>query len=327
MLRCLQRKETDPYFNIAAEEFLLLNAVTDTFSIWRNEQSIIIGKHQNANREINHNLVNHYRIPVIRRITGGGTVYHDPGNVNFSFIRLNRKENPVDFKFFTKPIITFLQHLGLKAEFEGKSNITVNGLKVSGNSAHVFKGRVLHHGTLLFEADKDLLGKSLQPLDESYSDKSVRSIHKNVLNLADEIHAEMTVNDFMEAFFSFIINYYRDAYQDSLSEDEYNEIEKLAREKYRSTEWNIGYSPDYQYTKSWRSFNDDYHLKLTVKEGIIDVIQIHGPKEHQAVYREIENALQGSLHDINSISARLKKLNFASQHSNGIVKQILEHIF
>jgi lipoate-protein ligase A len=182
MLRCIQRTETDPYYNIAAEEYLLKTATTDTFMIWRNEPSVVVGKHQNALREINHDYIQSLNLPVIRRISGGGTVYHDPGNINFSFIYTGRKDNLVDFRHFTEPVIRFLQNSGLNAGFEGKNNIMVNGLKVSGNSAHIFRQKVLHHGTLLFNTDLDKLEKAISGGEKRFTDKAVRSVHAEVTN-------------------------------------------------------------------------------------------------------------------------------------------------
>ena len=124
-MQIITRDDTDPYFNIATEEFLLKNAVSDTFSVYRNDPCVVIGKHQNHAREINHGFVAGNGIPVIRRITGGGTVYHDPGCLNFCFIWLGRKTNPINFRAFTQPIIKFLESLGLEAVFKDKSNIEV----------------------------------------------------------------------------------------------------------------------------------------------------------------------------------------------------------
>lgn len=327
MLRCIQRKETDPYFNIAAEEHLLHNAIEDTFMIWQNDPCVIIGKHQNAAREINHTIVQRKNIPVIRRITGGGTVYHDPGNINFSFIRLNRKENPIDFKFFTHPVIIFLQSMGLDAEFEGKSNITVNDLKVSGNSAHVHKGRVLHHGTLLFETDLEMLVNVMNSREELYNDRSVRSIRKKVTNISSHIHAAMLVEDFKELFFSFIINYYPDAYHDQLKEEEYRSISDLVRTKYQNLSWNYGYSPDYQYSDDWSTSSGDFKLSLVIKEGIIDKIAIEGPSEYSIFLKYLEQYLLGVLHERYSINKHLKKAKFASENEGIILNQLIDHLF
>ncbi|MCU0371125.1 MAG: lipoate--protein ligase family protein, partial [Bacteroidales bacterium] len=214
MLRCIQRPETDPYYNIAAEEYLLKNATVDTFMTWRNEPSVIIGKHQNTYREINHTFVDSHHLPVIRRITGGGTVYHDPGNISYSFIFLDRKENLIDFREFTKPITLFLQNLGLPASFEGKNNITINGFKVSGNSAHLYKNKVLYHGTLLFKSDLDMLVQAISGRERAYKDKSVRSVRAKVTNISDLLHEDLPVERFETRFREFIFNYFKDIFHD-----------------------------------------------------------------------------------------------------------------
>ena len=168
MLRFIQRPETDPYYNLAAEEYLLKSATIDTFMTWCNEPSVIIGKHQNTLKEINLSYIESNNLPVIRRITGGGTVYHDPGNINFSFIFINRKDNPVDFREFTRPVISFLKELGLYASFEGKNNITVDGLKVSGNSAHIFKNYAHVHKEKLNREEEASIQKLKHDKYKSY---------------------------------------------------------------------------------------------------------------------------------------------------------------
>jgi len=327
MLRCLQRKETDPHFNIAAEEYLLKNTSVDIFMVWRNDPAVIIGKHQNTAREIDHSLVQDLNIPVIRRISGGGTVFHDPGNINYTFIRLNRKENPIDFKFFTQPVIHFLKSMGLNAEFEGKSNIAINGLKVSGNSAHVYKGRVLHHGTLLFNTNLELLERVIKGKDDHYQDRSVRSIRKEVSNISSHIKAEMAVEDFMESFFSFIINYYDDAYHENLSVNEYESIIYLMDEKYREPKWNYGYSPDYQYSDSWNWNEDLFTMSLETREAVIHLIKIKGPEKHSSLLKRVEKALAGTLHERNSVMEQLKSIKFVSETEGHILSQIIDHLF
>jgi len=327
MLRCIQRKETEPHFNIAAEEYLLQHAITDTFMVWKNDPCVVVGKHQVAAREINHKLISEKGIPVIRRITGGGTVYQDHGNINFSFIRLNRKENPVDFKFFTYPIIVFLKSMGVNAVFEGKSNITVNGLKVSGNSAHVHKGRVLHHGTLLFNTDLDCLEKVIHSSEERYEDRSVKSIRKEVSNLSSHIKAEMHVDDFIESLFSFIINYYQDAYHDRLTGDEVIAISELAIEKYRDYNWNFGYSPDYQYSNSWNSPQGPFTLQLTTKEAVLQTVVIEGPEALRPLLRAVEEVLTGTLHESTAVINALGQLKINTETQQEVLNQILSHLF
>lgn len=327
MLRCIQRIETDPRFNLAAEEYLLQNARCDTFMLWRNEQSVIIGKHQNMAREINHEYITEHNIPVVRRITGGGTVYHDPGNINFSFIRLNRKENPVDFRFFTRPVILFLKSMGLPAEFEGKSNILVHGKKVSGNAAHIFKGRVLHHGTLLFDTDLGAIEKALRPEEERYTDRSVRSAPREVTNISAYIGAAMSTEDFVDAFFSFVINFCPDSFHDRLTAEETNAITELAAEKYHNSSWNVCYSPDYQFSNSWESDEGRFSITLKATESLISDIRIDGPDRFSEFISSIEKALKNVLHEKINVSDRLKSITFTGENEAGLLNQIIRHMF
>lgn len=327
MLRCIQRPETDPYYNIAAEEYLLKTAATDTFMIWRNEPAIIIGKHQNTAREINHKFIETYNLPVIRRITGGGTVYHDPGNVNFSFIYTSRRENLIDFRFFTHPIILFLKDLGLNAAFEGKNNITVDGLKVSGNSAHLFKYKVLHHGTLLYKTDLDKLNQAISGRDEHYEDRSVRSVRASVTNISGLLRVKMTIEEFSDQFQAFIFSHFPAAYHDNLNGEEKESISKLAEEKYKKHDWNFGYSPEYKYFEEWSEHDGKYSLSLTVKDGVMQNCEITGPVNQSLLIKTISNQLTGIRHEKKSITERLKKLTFAEENELILVNQIIDHLF
>jgi lipoate-protein ligase A len=327
MLRCIQRQETDPYFNLAAEEFLLKSATQDIFMTWRNEPSLVIGKHQNTFREINHSFVEKYALPVIRRISGGGTVYHDPGNLNFSFIYTQRKENLIDFREFTLPIILFLQNLGLNAAFEGKNNITVDGYKVSGNSAHIFKNNVLHHGTLLFNTDLEKLELAISDQSGSYKDKAVNSVRANVANISDFLPEELTLAEFISLLRHFIFSYFKNAYDDGLQPAEIHTIHKLSEEKYRSYKWNFGYSPEYEYNRRWSYHENDYKVRLSVKDGFIQWIEIQGPETRSVFFDGISEVLTGVRHQKKSISARLKNLTFANEMELEIMNQIMNHLF
>jgi lipoate---protein ligase len=327
MIRCIQRQETDPYFNLAAEEFLLKSATSDMFMTWRNLPSVVIGKHQNAFREINHNYTSINKLPVIRRITGGGTVYHDPGNVNYSFIYTGRKDNLIDFRTFTEPVILFLQSIGLKASFEGKNNITVDGFKVSGNSAHLYKNKVLHHGTLLFSTDLAKLELAIASREELYRDKAVRSIRSKVANVSDLMMNSMDVEEFIVRFREFIFNYFSDYYEDRLHPDEIISIRKLADEKYRDYKWNYGYSPDFEFYEYWNSTEQNYTIRLSVKEGIIRKAELTGPETHSILLKKIEDSISGSPFEIKTISERCKKLTFIDANEVAQMNQILQKLF
>ncbi|MBN2814917.1 MAG: lipoate--protein ligase family protein, partial [Bacteroidales bacterium] len=174
---------TDPYYNLATEEYLLRQLHDDVFMLWISRPVIVVGKHQNALAEINYRFVSDNHIDVARRLTGGGAVFHDEGNVNFAFIRAGEPGRLVDFNAFIEPVTAFLQTLGVEALRGPKNEILVNGLKISGNAEHVYKNRVLHHGTLLYQSNLDRLRQSLKPSGGRYIDKAVQSNRSSVTNL------------------------------------------------------------------------------------------------------------------------------------------------
>ena len=265
----INRPDTNPYFNIAAEEYLLKNMKKDCFMLWQNEPCIVVGKHQNTLSEINHRFVRENNIPVIRRISGGGTVFHDAGNLNFTFISGGEREKLVSFRKFIDPLVAVLNSLGVPAQFSGKSDIRVNGLKISGNAEHVFKNRVLHHGTLLFSAELSRLKQALKVPDITYHDKGVKSVRTSVGNIVDFLDNKISIREFKELILQKMIQtmagveFYDMTAQDTVA------IQKLADEKYRSWEWNFGYSPDYQLHNSVVVGKEKWAIELRVQKGMI----------------------------------------------------------
>jgi lipoate-protein ligase A len=261
----IRRPQTDPYFNIAAEEYFLRNFKEDIFMLWQNEPSIIIGKHQNTLAEINLNYITEHKIPVIRRITGGGTVFHDLGNINFTFIKNIIGEDLIDFKRFTFPIIEVLKSLGVPAKHEGKNDIRINGLKCSGNAEHVFKSRVLHHGTLLFSSDLSSLGETLKSKEYKFISKAVKSNRSDVTNIKNHLKQPLRIEQFIELVDSYFVVHYPDTHFYELTDHDIISINTLATEKYKTWEWNFGYSPSYQY----KNEINDLACTLEIKNGII----------------------------------------------------------
>ncbi len=263
----IARTETDPFFNIAAEEYVLKHFTDDVLMLWQSRPSIVIGKHQNLVAEVNLNYTRQNTIPVLRRISGGGTVYHDLGNLNYTFIRSEEnRERLIDFKAFSKPVIEFLKTLGIKAEVQGKSNLVVDGKKFSGNAAHVFKNRVLHHGTLLFNSSLDELEMVIQPANAKINDKSIKSVRATVTNLADKLKDPLTIKDFTDRLAAFLIAFYGVDKTYSFTLHDKEAVKTLINEKYGTADWNYGYSPAYEFTN--RIGNSS--LLIKVKKGIIE---------------------------------------------------------
>lgn len=272
----VKRPQTDPYFNMAAEEYLLKHSSDDLFMLWINQPSVIIGKHQNAFAEINSGFVESEDIPVIRRISGGGTVFHDQGNLNFSFIQKGEREKLIDFQRFTKPIIAYLQELGIPARFEGKNDIRVHGLKISGNAEHVYKDRVLHHGTLLFNSGLALLNRAIRGQESRYNDKAVKSVRSTVANITDFLEKPMTIEAFKEGIERYVVSQLPESTSKVLSESETEAINKLALAKYKSWEWNFGYSPRFTFRKEIRFEGRTVIFEAQVKDGLVAECKIMG---------------------------------------------------
>jgi lipoate---protein ligase len=293
----IRRPQTDPYFNIAAEEYFLRNFKENIFMLWQNEPSIIIGKHQNTLAEINLSYVAEHHIPVIRRITGGGTVFHDLGNINFTFIKNIINEDLVDFKRFTYPIIEVLKSLGVPAKHEGKNDIRINGLKCSGNAEHVFKNRVLHHGTLLFSSDLSSLGETLKSKEGKFISKAVKSNRSDVTNISDHLKQPLLINQFIELVYNYLIAHYPDTHFYDLTEPDIAAINTLATEKYKTWEWNFGYSPSYQY----KNEINDLVCTLEIKNGIIIEASIFNAKT-MISFESLEKDIIGIRHKKKELS-------------------------
>ncbi len=265
----IERPQTDPYFNIAAEEYLLRTLDQDCFMLWVNEPSVIIGKHQNAFAEIDHAYVRENGIPVIRRISGGGTVFHDPGNLNFSFIASGEREKLVDFRKFTAPVIAYLQSLGLPARFEGKNDIRIDGLKVSGNAEHVYKDRVLHHGTLLYSSRLDELNAAIRGKESLFESHAVRSVRSKVVNITDLLSKPPSLDAFRAGIIRQVQASNPGMRMTILREEDRASIQRLAREKYMSWDWNYGYSPGFTYVKEVSYKGRTNEIRLEIRNGII----------------------------------------------------------
>lgn len=305
----IRRPDNDPYFNLAAEEYFLRNSSDDIVMHWRCRPAIVAGKHQNLMAEINLGMVCEKNIPVIRRISGGGTVYHDEGNLNYTLIRSEeRKDRMIDFRAFTKPVISFLDLSGINARFEGKNNLVVNGKKISGNSAHVYRNRVIHHGTILFDTNLENLNQSISPNIENMEDRAVQSIRAKVTNISSHLDSKIPIEEFESEFEKYLINYFSINEIRDISFKERKAIDALVREKYRSWDWNFGYSPDYTFSSTIRHDKTAITCRIMVKKGMISSISFIDGNGESKKLKSLSDKLIGLPHDPNQLDPYLRKL-------------------
>lgn len=302
----IEKNSTNPYHNLAAEEVILKNVAEDTVMLWINSPAVVLGKHQNAMAEVNHPFVREHDIPVLRRISGGGTVYHDTGNINLSIVTtVEQTDRMIDFVKFAAPISRFLADMGLNTSYYGKTNLGVNGRKFSGNAAHVFKKKVLHHGTILFDSNLDMLEKSLHPTPARITDKAVKSVRADIINLKELLPDISSTGEFVSQFKAFLLDYFDIQAQRTTSDYENQLIATLVKEKYSTPEWNYGYSPSYTYVKSGLWHHEEITLKLEVKKGIIVDLHLESKEISSVIHQKIRELFIQIPHHPQAIKQKL----------------------
>lgn len=308
IILCLNQTSTDPYFNLATEEYFLKNFQEDFFMLWRSKPSVVVGKHQNALAEINHDFVQKHQIPVARRLSGGGTVFHDPGNVNFTFIRNVKDISEVNFKVFTVPVVAALKKLGVEAYTTGRNDLLIDGKKISGNAEHVHKNRVLHHGTLLFDSHLEALKGALKVDLTRFEDKAVQSNRSEVTNIANYLPTPISVEEFTRFLFGEICGTYPDFRVYEPTAEDIAAIEKLQEEKYQTWDWIFGYSPRYRFSNTIENRNGAISVSLLVEKGRIAETSISGGIPEK-IAKKIAQSLNGCRHDLDEIKDCLSWLS------------------
>ena len=323
----LRSKTSNPAFNLATEEFLLNNKSEDCFYLYINDPSIIVGKFQNSLAEINLDYVKENDIVVIRRLSGGGAVFHDPGNLNFTFIMKDQEDKTVDFRKYTQPIIDVLRSLDVDAKFEGRNDMTIEGKKFSGNAKCYYNDKVLQHGTLLFNSTLPNLSQALKLNPLKYRDKAVKSISSRVTNITEHLTHDIS----LEEFESSIINHVRTMYSDSelyeLTDSDIDAINRLVDEKYGTWDWNFGHSPNYNFQKGIKTNGGHVEINLEVIKGKIKDVKIFGDFFSPSDVGELEDLLIGTSHERDAIEKLLATVGIGNYMTNVTVKELVEGMF
>lgn len=320
---------TDPRINLAIEEYAVkhLDIEESYLLFYINEPSIIIGKNQNTIEEINVDYVEDNHIHVVRRLSGGGAVYHDLGNLNFSFITKDDGDSFHNFRKFTEPVVEALNKLGLNTELSGRNDLTANGFKISGNAQFATKGRMFTHGTLLFNTNMNDVVSALKVRKDKIESKGIKSIRSRVANISDLIDQKMTIEEFRQFVLQNIFAGEERIEEYILTEADWQAIQQIAAQHYKNWEWNYGKSPAFNIQRSHRFPIGLIDVRLDVKKGKIEQARIFGDFFGAGDVQEVEEALIGVKHEKEAIHHALQPLNMQHYFGNVTLDEIVELIY
>lgn len=281
--------EHNPYFNLASEEYLLKQKEGFYVYLWINAPAVIVGINQNTLLEVNLKEAEKQKIKVVRRLTGGGAVYHDLNNICYTVIApFTPNEN--NYLKFTSPIISYLKTLGITAEFSGRNDILIDNKKISGNAQVIYKDRIMHHGTLLFDTDMNALSNVLIANKLKTQSKGIKSVRSRVTNVSEYLQTPMSCNEFFTGLKNHIK---KDSTEYSFTSEDIDAINKLVCDKYSTYEWNIGYSPSGNNRFDGRFSFGTITLTFDLKNGLIENAEFFGDYFAKADLQELSEKLNG----------------------------------
>lgn len=326
----IENNSTDPYFNLALEEYVLkyLNPQKDYFILWQNSPSIIIGKNQNTIEEINLAYVKENNINVVRRLSGGGAVYHDLGNLNFTFIVGSDKKDVNNYRRFTEPVIKALNQMGVPAEFSGRNDITIDGKKFSGNAQYYYRDRLLHHGTILYNSELTRLQEALNVKTDKITSKGIKSVRRRVTNIADYMEKTYDINEFKALLLKHIESEQGSTGMEyELTEEDYFKIYDIKKNRYITWEWNYGLSPDFNLQKVKRFEGGLLDIRLDVSKGTIEKIKFYGDFLSRRDISQLEGKLIGSRFEEEELRALLKDYELYDYLGAISLDEVIECLF
>ncbi len=307
-MKYLETAKEDPYYNLAYEEYILKNCRDDDYLIlWQNENTIVMGLHQNPYEEIDLSKAEELKVNIVRRITGGGTVYHDLGNLNYSYITDWNEGRDVVFGKLLEPVVEAFREYGLEIELKGRNDLLLDGKKISGSAQTLARNRLLQHGTLLIDSDLDLLSSVLRVPSDKFQSKSVKSVRSRVTNIQNYVSHPIDIREVKKLL--------RDYWSRSKTFEEVQldpqalkQIEKLADEKYRSKEWNFSRSPKCSYKNRKRFMGGTVEVNLDIAEGRITHCMINGDFLALKSVSAVEKKLTGTAYEKEKVMNVLREI-------------------
>ncbi|MEK4301034.1 lipoate--protein ligase [Oceanobacillus sp. FSL W8-0428] len=322
---------TDPRINLAIEEYILENfGEKDTYLLFYvNSPSIIIGRNQNTIEEINTDYVDEKGIKVVRRLSGGGAVYHDEQNLNFSFITKDDGDSFQNFAKFTQPVVDALNNIGVPVELQGRNDLAVEGRKISGNAMFSTRGRMFSHGTLMLDSQLEELTKALKVKKIKIESKGIKSIRSRVANIAEYLDNPISMDEFKELILRYIFDVedVKDVPQYVLTEDDWEKIYEISEKRYQQWDWNYGKSPSFNYQESKKFPGGLVDVRLDVKKGVIENCIIYGDFFGIGNVKELEDALTGTRHNRDAIKEALDQIDVSHYLGRISKEEFLELLY
>lgn len=309
---------TDPRWNLALEQYAFdcLDRSRSYFMLWQNDNTIVVGKNQNTVAEINNDFVREHNILVVRRLSGGGAVYHDLGNLNFTFITDADKMDGIDLHMFCVPIVETLRSFGVQAEISGRNDITVDGKKFSGNSQYIREGRVMHHGTIMFDSDLTMVSRALQVDREKILSKGIRSVVSRVTNLRPYLPDGITLDCFRQRLLDYL-SVAEPLHTLTLTPEDMRRVDAIRDARYATWEWNYGRSP--AYTDRRRQRFDGCGLievALSVEGGHLKDIQFFGDFFGSGDTSQLSRLLRGCTYRRETVRSLLETIDLENYIHN-----------
>lgn len=327
-MKYIVNTSNDPAYNVALEAYAFqkLTEIDEIFILWINEPAIIIGRHQNTIQEINKEFIDKNGIHVVRRLSGGGAVYHDLNNLNYTIISNNTQEGAFDFQTFSKPVIDTLAKLGVKAEFTGRNDLEINGQKFAGNAQAYYKGRMMHHGCLLFDVDMSVLGQALKVSKDKIESKGIKSVRARVTNIVDHLSDKITVQEFSDAILAQMKEEYPEMDEYVLSDAELSEIQAMRDNQFATWDWTYGKAPEYTIERGVRYPAGKITTYANVENSTIKSVKIFGDFFGVKPVDDIEKMLEGVRYDYKDVLAALKTVDTSQYFSRMTPEEITKAI-
>jgi lipoate-protein ligase A len=329
MLFVDNRGITDPRINLALEEYVFrtIRAGDSFLTFYINEPSIIIGRNQNTLEEINHEYVRDNGIHVVRRVSGGGAVYHDLGNLNFSIIAPYAKEKFNRYDEFTRPVVDVLRDLRVPAELSGRNDILVDGRKISGNAQFTSGDRMFSHGTVLFDSDLDRVTEALRPKMSKIESKGIKSVRSRVVNIADFLNEPIDIHEFRNRILERVFGSRTEVPTVELTDADWENVRALTAKKYGTWEWNFGESPKFNVQKTRRFPSGEVDLRIDVHRGAITGVRIFGDFIGQRDVGDIEERLRGVRYEQDDLVHALAEVDLADYFGGITREEFLELLY